>query len=63
MTVQVRIVQLSGSADDLLRNQADEANMDPDLYSSLVLEIAVRERHALAQAFAAAIAKVDKKNG
>ena len=58
MTLQVRIVSLSGSADELLRAQAAERDMDPDIYSSLVLEMAVRERHALEVQLAAALAKV-----
>jgi hypothetical protein len=58
MTIKVRIVSLSGSADEILRSQAVAENQDPDVFASLVLEMAIRERHALELQFAEAAAKV-----
>jgi hypothetical protein len=61
MTIQVRLVSLTRSADELLLEQALEENMEASIYASLVLEMAIRERHALAQQFAEAIAKVERE--
>lgn len=58
MTIEVRLVTLSGSADELCRSQAKDAGMAPEIYLSLLAEMAIRERHALEQNFAAALAKV-----
>jgi hypothetical protein len=58
MTVAVRRVTLSHSADDLLRELAGEANMEPDVFGSLILESAIRDRHEMQKRFAAAAAKV-----
>lgn len=59
MTIQIRLVSLSGSADELARSQAKAERMEPEVYLSLVLEMAVLERHATEQRFAEALAKVD----
>ena len=58
MSIAVRVVTLSSSADELLLELARRERMDPDVFSSLVLENAIRERHERDRAFAAAAAKV-----
>jgi hypothetical protein len=47
VTVKVRMVTLSESAEELLHTQAGRNQMDPNVYGSLVLELAIREREAL----------------
>lgn len=59
----MQLVQLTGSADELARSQAEAAKLDPAIYCSLVLELALRERAALDQSFADALAKVSARNG
>jgi hypothetical protein len=56
--VQVRLVSLSQSADELARSMADDERVDPDVFCSLLLEMAIRERHADVQRLAEALAKV-----
>lgn len=58
MTIIVRTVTLSPGADELLRNLAGKELIDPDVYGSLILELAIRERHEYATKFEAAAAKV-----
>lgn len=59
MTVEVRLVTLSASADELGRKQADDAGLVPEIYLSLVLEAALRDRQATEQRFAEALAKLN----
>lgn len=63
MTVSVRRVTLSPSADEMLVAEAARAKMAPEILGSLLLELAVRERDELAKKFAAAAAAVDGQLG
>lgn len=58
--IVLRTVTLSPGADELLRQLADRepAPIAPDVYASLVLELAIRERHDELSQFEAAAAKV-----
>jgi hypothetical protein len=53
-----RRVSLSPTADLLIRQFASRERMDPDVFASLVLENAIRERDELERRFRAAAAKV-----
>ncbi len=60
MSVAIRHCRLSGSADELLLElAAKERGMHPDVFASLVLEMAIRERHENERRLAAALACVD----
>lgn len=59
--IKVRLVSLSTHADELAREQAAARKMEPEIYASLVLEMAIRERHALDQEFAKAADQVDAR--
>jgi hypothetical protein len=61
MTLAVRIVSLSSSADELLQKAAEDERQDPDVMASLILEMAIRERHALNERFASALLEI--RNG
>lgn len=58
MSIVIRRVTLTPDANALLEELASQERIDPDIYSSLVLEIAVRERHDHVARFAQAVAKV-----
>lgn len=58
MTIQVRLVSLSGGADELARDMADEERVNLDVFCSLLLEMAIRERHADRERLAEALARI-----
>lgn len=58
MSVVIRLVKLSSSAAELLEQLAAQERIAPEIYGSLVLELAIRERHESNRRFADAAAKV-----
>lgn len=58
MSVAIRRLHLSGSADDLLVKLAAAEELEPEIFGSLILELAIRERHQLDEKFRLAAAKV-----
>lgn len=60
MSLAVRYVTLSHSASEMMHLQAAEENICPEIYCSLVLELAIREREALRQSLAEALAQVSR---
>lgn len=64
MTLRIRKLRLSGSADELLLElaAAEAGGMNPDDFGSLVLEMAIRERYEARRRLAAALAAVDERS-
>jgi hypothetical protein len=62
MTLKIRPVRLSGSADEILRELAAGEEIHPDDMASLLLELAVRERQEWLRRFTDAAAAVDGRS-
>jgi hypothetical protein len=58
VSARPHLVSLSAGAEALLRDLAEREKMDPDIFASLVLENAIRERHESERRFAAAAARI-----
>lgn len=62
MTLNVRKVTLSNGAEEILRNLAAGEDLPPDVLASLLLELAIRERHDWISRFSVAAAAVDERS-